>query len=96
MKKTCCICGVEVGPATSKVIVLTATERATILKLGQDPPTEYVYCRPCMSILSNRERGAQLQKGVFQARLRASGVAAEEAERRAQKLYEFLVAQAKG
>ncbi len=88
MKEPCCVCGKATGTSAHR-IRLTEVEKTTIRNLGQQPPDEFVYCRPCMAIISNRESGAQLMKGVLQAKLRAAGVV--DAERRAQMYYDFCI-----
>jgi len=74
--------------------VLTDEEKATMADSGFDPvPEDLAYCPPCWNILSNREHGAQLIRGISEVTLRKLGVV--DAEVRADEFHKKLVAKAK-
>lgn len=70
-------------------VVLTEAERAWSRQQQGVEETDLWYCRPCYSVLSNKEQGAQLIKGTLQVNLIAAGV--PNAERIAQRMYEMLI-----
>lgn len=88
----CCVCGKSVTQANSTAFRFTAEEKKALQALDQPVVEECSYCRGCLKLLSNRERGAQLLKGVLQMNLRMSGVA--NAEQHAEKFHDFLLKKA--
>jgi len=85
----CCVCGSKTTPEQSTTFQLTAEEKLALRRAGQPEVNVCTYCRGCLKILSNREQGAQLLKGVLQTNLRIAGVAT--AEQQAQRFHNFLL-----
>lgn len=91
-KLTCSVCGKPAPSETCKVLRLTPEELAAIRILGE-PPEQFTFCKACWKLVSDRERGAQLFKGLMQARMRAQGSRSDLPER----IYRHLIeASAKG
>ena len=69
MADTCCVChqNFEGG----KTFELTEEERELI---GPQAPQEVYYCPPCLRVMSDRDSGAQLIKGLYEMRLKELGV----------------------
>jgi hypothetical protein len=69
MAKVCCICGqdFEIGGQT---IRLTEDEKVE----GLEAPEEVDYCASCFKVMSDREAGAQLLKGLYEMKLKELGV----------------------
>lgn len=84
--ESCAVCNHQFD--MGEVFELTPEERAAI---GPDAPLTLAYCRSCLKVLRNRQQGAQLLKGVFEAGLRDLGVSdsKERAEVFHFKLVEF-------
>lgn len=76
------------------VVHTTDKEREAIRAMGAEPQDTYAYCRPCWGVVSDREKGAQLYRGLVQARFRQAGLSGI-AEKQAQKAYDFLTTRAK-
>lgn len=91
-KAKCCICGHVRDRDEMWILHPTPEEKAAIARFGQVPVDEYLYCRPCWGILSDKEKGAQLLRGMVQMHMRTSGVSAEKA---AKKMYQFLISKAR-
>lgn len=88
----CCVCSRAVGMSGAR-LELTASEKEFVTNTTREPaPDYYLYCKPCLRLLMDRQAGAQLQKGVLQASLRGNGV--PNAERIASKYHDFLVSHA--
>lgn len=88
----CCVCARERAKESMTRITLTDEERAFVLKFRGVNVTEYWYCKPCMSILSDKRQGAELIKGALQVQLQARGI--RNAEKIAQKVYDKLIEKA--
>ena len=72
-------------------MVLTEEERAVVAKQFQaTPQDEYIYCPPCTKVLKDREQGAQLIKGLFQATLTMM-TEGKGPEKAAKQLYRHLL-----
>jgi len=67
---TCVICGRAAPHGENVIIILTEAEKAQL----PDPRDEYIYCKPCWSILSNPVSGPALMSGIAQHHLRQLGV----------------------
>lgn len=91
--RQCVVCNRQVPEGQGKTLVLSEQEKVFVRSSGQEPPESYVYCTPCIRLLSDRESGAQLIKGTLQAQLRSSGV--PQAESIATSYYQFLIQKAK-
>lgn len=51
-------------------VQLTPEQQKSLRKLtGREPPMVFHYCEPCWRVLSDRERGAALMRGVYQTAL---------------------------
>jgi hypothetical protein len=85
----CGICRRDRNQEDMKHIVLTTEERAFVKRAQGVDATEYWYCKPCFSVLSDREQGAQLIKGTLQVNLAAAGN--PNAQKIAQKMYDRLI-----
>jgi hypothetical protein len=70
------------------ILHTTPEEKAEIARLGQVPKDEYLYCRPCWGIVTDKEKGAQLIRGMFQVQFRSVG---PQAEKMAERLYQHLL-----
>lgn len=92
-KLQCGICGASRPRGSCHIIVLTDAEKAQMLASGKQPEDEYIYCKPCWRVLSDRATGPSLYKGLIQARLRQLGV--DNAEKIAQHHHDALVAKIK-
>lgn len=74
-----------------KTFPLTDAEKAAI---GDPAINEVHYCTPCLNLMEkpeNRITGAQLLKGMYEMRLRQTGVSAVNARRMAQRYYAKLL-----
>lgn len=92
MKRPCCVC--RRGHEGCHIISLTEEEKATMAASGFDPvPEDLAYCPSCWKILGDKERGAQLLRGISEVSLRRLGVV--DAEVRATKFHDGLLAKAK-
>jgi hypothetical protein len=83
----CIICGRDAGQG-SESFTLTEEEVAALKAVGEKPHEAYVYCKACLRVMKDPEAGPQFLKGFWLSKLRAAGV--PNADRLAQKLYEFL------
>jgi len=88
--ESCGVCGQPRLRTACHIIKLTAEERQFFRDAGEQPASEYVYCRPCWRTLSHPISGPNLGKGLMQARLRQLGVA--NAEEFASGFHKKLVA----
>ncbi len=89
----CCICQRLLGEGEGVTIRLTAEEKAYVNGMtSKESPAEFVYCRPCHRVLTDREAGAQLLKGAMARELHSFGVAG--AEQVAERYYNFLIRRA--
>ena len=88
----CAICGRE---RTCEHSVKLSVDQKTTLRdmTGKNPPDEFHYCGPCWRIVSDRERGAALMRGLCQTSLASMGRA--DAEKQSSKLYSFLIEKSK-
>ncbi len=91
-KAYCGVCKRERERQKMHTITPTESDREAIRKLGVEPQDEYIYCRPCWQIMCDRERGAQLLKGMVQTRLRSLG--ATNSEKSGQKVYDLVTSRA--
>ncbi len=64
------MCGRDASQEGSQTFVLTEDEKAKVV----DARDEYVYCKPCWSILSDPVSGPALMSGIAQHHLRNLGV----------------------
>ncbi len=71
------------------VMRITEAERVQMVKMGATPQAEYAYCRPCWAILSNRNGGPKLIRGMVLARMNAIGH--PDAEKIAEQVYTLLL-----
>jgi hypothetical protein len=85
---TCAVCGAAKQRAHCTVIVLTEDEKASM----ENPPDEYVYCKPCWKVLSDPVNSTALMKGLTQAKLRSLGVDDDRAESAAAQFVKKLAA----
>ena len=85
----CGICRRDRDEADMVHLVLTDEERAYVKRQQGVDVTEYWQCRPCHSVLSNREQGAQLIKGTLQVNLTERGH--RNAEKIATAVYNKLI-----
>lgn len=86
----CGVCKREWPTESCKVIHLTDTERLSVKRAtGQEAPTEYIYCKPCWKLLSDRRQGAQYIAGTMQASLKSHGH--PKAEEVGKKMLDFLL-----
>lgn len=85
----CCVCDRPREREHMWIIQTTPDERAAIKKMGAVAADEYPYCRPCWRVVSDREKGAQLLKGMMQMKMRVQG--APGADDIGAKLYKFLL-----
>lgn len=85
----CGVCGANRPRKSCHIIVLTEAERQKLIALKQPVRDEYVYCRPCWRVLSDRVSAPALIKGLTLAHLRNLGVS--NAEGLAQRFYVRLV-----
>jgi len=70
----CGVCSRTWADEFCHVLDLTESERTYIrAATGEPAPKQYVYCKPCWKLLSNRQQGAQFIAGSFQAGFRAAG-----------------------
>lgn len=90
----CCVCGANRDLKKCVVLKTTDAERDAIRKMGQEPKDEYVYCRPCHRLITDKERGAKLLQGLVQTRLRMAGN--PRADEIGKRYYDFLLQKAKG
>lgn len=79
----CCVCHQENPVGTT--FQLTEEEKSVI---GSQAPDEVFYCQPCLTIMQDREAGAQLLKGLYEMRLKELGVG--HAKEAAQQLLKLL------
>lgn len=90
----CCICHrPQLDMKRCEVLTLTPEERQALTASGQPDTDKLVYCKPCYRIATDRKRGAAFMKGLAETALRRAGVA--DAEARAQKFHDQLLAKAK-
>jgi len=85
----CGLCGAGRPRASCHIITLSLEERQQLRAMGQQPRSEYVYCKPCWRTLSNPVTAPAVLKGLVQTGLRQFGV--ENAEQVAQQYYNRLV-----
>lgn len=87
----CCVCNREREPA--QVIELTEEEKLVLRKAVMEPILDsYAYCGPCWAVMSDKNQGAQLFKGLMQVNLTRFGV--RNAGTVAQRYYQFLIERA--
>lgn len=93
-KFECGVCGRSgLLESERKAIKLTEDEQKFVLaSTGEDPPDEYIYCKPCMRLLQNRLSGAELLKGNFLINLREAGV--PNADKVADRYFKWLIKKA--
>ena len=88
----CSMCGRPKPSETCTILRLTPKEMDAVSIIGE-PPDQFVFCKACWKIQRNKERAAQLLKGLMQARMRARGSRSNLPD----KLYRHLIdASAKG
>lgn len=80
----CCVCTQD--REGGETFHLTAEEKAAI---GPEAVGSLYYCQPCLKIMHDRQKGAQLLKGLHEMRLRELGVV--EAEEIANRFLETLL-----
>ena len=87
----CAVCQRPKVRNSCEIIRLTREEKESIRKLGGTPPDEYFYCKPCWRIITDRQKGADLQKGIIQVGLQRIGVsnAEEVADKYRKKLLDI-------
>ena len=89
----CGICGRTWPEDKCKVITLSAEERAYVLSTThEEAPEQYIYCKPCWKVATDRTQGLQLMSGIIQATMRNAGN--PNAEKAAQKFHDFLISKA--
>jgi hypothetical protein len=73
------------------VIDLTEAEKFYVMSMmNQSPPSQYIYCKPCWKLLSNRQQGAQFIAGSVQALVRSAGH--PKSAQAGKKMLNFLIA----
>jgi len=85
----CAICHRPRAVERCEVLELTADEKKAMRQMGQTPEDKLYYCRPCWRVVTNREQGAALMKGMAQVQLQRAGVT--NAETVATKFHERLL-----
>lgn len=93
MKYSCAICSRE--REDTEVVLFKAQEsevRALSRMSGGEPPMVVALCKPCSSLMSNRETAIQLIRGSVIAGFRASGVSISRAEAAAEVFCRKLIA----
>lgn len=75
----CAVCNRSKKRSECEVIRLTEAEKKSVRSTGATPLDEYFYCRPCWRIVTDRFKGADLQKGIVQVSLQQIGVTNAEA-----------------
>jgi hypothetical protein len=93
MNVKCCLCGKIKDRLNCVVLTTTEDEMAAIRQVGQEPSAEYIYCRPCYRLATDRERAARFMQGIVQMKLRARGN--PKAEAMGNKMYEMLIDKSK-
>ena len=93
MKVACAVCSRSFDEDDCKCILLTAEEKRVAVAMGYEGPNELHYCKPCWKILTDREQGAQLIRGIAETGLRRMGLS--QAEQMASKLHAGLMEKTK-
>ena len=89
----CCVCNRK--RTVHKRIEIRPDERVQLEKMTNDPiPEAYEYCKACWSVISDRQQGAQLLKGLLHVGLQSNGV--RNPGTYANKYYDFFVSKSKG
>jgi hypothetical protein len=87
----CCMCQRE--REAFKTVKLTDVEKAFVQRHTTGvPPDEYVYCKACWQVATNRIQGPQLMKGLLQIQYQRAGV--RNAEALATRVQDFFVKKA--
>jgi len=93
VKHHCAICNREREVDDMTLFKVKESEAKALSKMsGDEPPTEVALCKPCASLMSNRETAVQLIRGTLVAGFRASGVSISRAEAAADAFCKKLVA----
>jgi hypothetical protein len=94
MKSECCVCHRPQDPNHCEVIEPTTEEKRVMETMGLNPvPKKLFYCKPCWGILSDKQAGAQLLRGIGEQGLLRAGVI--DAERRATEFHRKLLSKVK-
>lgn len=76
----CCVCKRQKGRDECEILVLTDKEKEALAQAGDtETGDELAYCKPCWRVVSDRQKGADLQKGLVQVSLQQLGVPTAEA-----------------
>lgn len=93
MKHHCAICSREREADDMTVFNVKESEAKALSKMSSEkPPTVVALCKPCASLMGNRETAVQLIRGTLIAGFRASGVSISKAEAAADAFCKKLVA----
>lgn len=71
----CAVCHRPRAVSRCEVIELTDDEKASLRKMGHTVEDTLYYCRPCWRVVTDRQQGAALMKGLAQTQLQRAGVA---------------------
>lgn len=92
MKYHCAICNREREEDDMTLFKVKESEIKALRKMsGGEPPTEVALCKPCASLMSNKETAIQLIRGTLITGFRASGVSISRAESAADAFCKKLV-----
>jgi len=93
MKHPCAICGRERDSDEMTLFKVKEAEVSALSKMsGGDPPMVVALCKPCASLMHNKDTALQLIRGTVIAGFRASGVSISRAEAAAEVFCKKLIA----
>jgi hypothetical protein len=93
VKHHCAICDRAREVDDMTLFKVKESETKALSKMSdEEPPTEVALCKPCASLMSNRETAVQLIRGTLIAGFRTSGVSISRAEAAADAFCKKLVA----
>lgn len=89
--ENCDVCGQAWPEKDTHVVVLTDSEKRSLIEQGVLPKAKYMYCKPCFRVLSG-DRAPTLMANQFRQQLASAGVPMSQAEKFVTKYRERLEA----